>query len=231
MLFIIIYHYLFLFLHRPLNTTCSVGYVNTFLSCTRITISSTDLYQTQTTATICGFFCSSAEMGVIQTIYVYVVCCCVYRGGLSLVYPTRIQKVSGTFKNTQLVLYIMAFEETITARRDTLFDGPLIDQINPSIDRWSWCQCTFRLQGNYTECTVILQYHYFNCQCRNLYGSIRGFCIMRGQPVIKALGKSISKFEIDPVEGRPFLMNFTTFTVLINELHLHGDGVVTSSNH
>lgn len=69
-----IYYYLslslFLFLHRPLNnTTCSVGYVNTFLSCTRITISSTDLYQTQTAATICGFFCSSAEMGVIQTIY------------------------------------------------------------------------------------------------------------------------------------------------------------------
>lgn len=73
-------------------------------------------------------------MGVIQTIYnmLYVV---VYIDGVSLVYPTRIQKVSGTFKNTQLVLYIMAFTETITARRDTLFDGPLIDQINPSIDR------------------------------------------------------------------------------------------------
>lgn len=91
MLFIIIYHYLFLFLHRPLNTTCSVGYVNTFLSCTRITISSTDLYQTQTAATICGFFCSSAEMGVIQTIYnrLYVV---VYIEGVSLLCIQRVSK-------------------------------------------------------------------------------------------------------------------------------------------
>lgn len=133
MLFIIIYHYLFLFLHRPLNTTCSVGYVNTFLSCTRITISSTDLYQTQT-ATICGFFCSSAEMGVIQTIYMlYVV---VYIEGVSLLCIQRVSKrYPALSKTLNWFCILWAFEETITARRDTLFDGPLIDQINPSIDR------------------------------------------------------------------------------------------------